>query len=534
MHMGRGGLYYRKTLGEMSRRSDQQSQNLSLSDFQTPDANTAPIDSTISSMVDSSSIALLDEINEKRQRARFAPMLVILAGVVFTTALFVALPFWVPLAILVGGVALSLSAHRWDELRKTTVLMYDLDTEAQAKYGQLLKAFDQLSTCSGIWRVPEANTTADWKRHAGAAVLVARTTIRPTKDNISFLRTNLAIPQLRLGSRTLAFLPDTLLVFDKTSAGSVAYSDLEVSAAQMQFIEDGPVGTDVQIMGERWRYVRKDGGPDLRFRDNHKLPIVLYGMLHLYASSGINEYLQVTRLDVPVTLCEAIRNLATPFSGRTVDAATTAERGGPSVEALQIIEERARGWEFRLFAQCLADEMAASENLKVKYLSGEADLHGDMVDEDRLVAWLQQHMQELEHLANSLTSIINERLPLAWGEPGQPGDAAEIMNIAADIGEAYRSMLKWTIQIRSTIADEGIVEVAQELATLTCKMIAELEDVGPRLSRQLDVALSSSGPEVAKLVITFAIPDTTRLLTLSKSVVTQRRARHSNPLASLL
>ena len=205
-----------------------------------------------------------------------------------------------------------------------------------------------------------------------------------------------------------------LLVFDEKAAGSVAYSGLEVGAAQTQFIEDGVLGADVQIVGERWRYVRKDGGPDLRFRDNLKLPIVLYGVLHLYAPSGLDEYLQLTRPDVPVVLCEAIRALATPSAGRTIDMQSIPEAIGPSVEALRIVQEQERGWEARLFAQCLMDEIAASENLKVKYLSSEMEEDGDIVDEEKLVAWLQQRLQELGSFADSLMLIVNERLPRAW------------------------------------------------------------------------------------------------------------------------
>ena len=72
VHMGRGGLYYRKTLGTMSPWSDERARHLAQNAFQTPGIDTEPIDSTVCDMADSSSQVLLDEINEKRQRAERA------------------------------------------------------------------------------------------------------------------------------------------------------------------------------------------------------------------------------------------------------------------------------------------------------------------------------------------------------------------------------------------------------------------------------------------------------------------------------
>ena len=84
----------------------------------------------------------------------------------------------------------------------------------------------------------------------------------------------------------------------------------------------------------------------------------------------------------------------------------------------------------------------------------------------------------------------------------------------------YRSMLRWNIRVRSIRANEAVAVVAQELATMTCQMITELEDLGPRLSQQMDTALASGEPARVELAFTLAAPDTSRLLALTKSALT--------------
>lgn len=56
--------------------------------------------------------------------------------------------------------------------------------------------------------------------------------------------------------------------------------------------------------------MNKDGSPDLRFRDNRELPIVLYGDVALWSDSDFNLILQVTRLDIIDLFGEAVRRLA--------------------------------------------------------------------------------------------------------------------------------------------------------------------------------------------------------------------------------
>ena len=83
------------------------------------------------------------------------------------------------------------------------------------------------------------------------------------------------------------FFPDLVLVFDENAVGAIAYHDLRCEAGSTQFVEDGPIPSDAQRVGQTWQYVNKDGQPDQRFKSNRQLPLIACGALTLTSDSGL-------------------------------------------------------------------------------------------------------------------------------------------------------------------------------------------------------------------------------------------------------
>jgi hypothetical protein len=82
--------------------------------------------------------------------------------------------------------------------------------------------------------------------------------------------------------------------------GAVNYQDLavKVKASPTRFIEGEGVPKDATVVDYTWRYVNKDGGPDRRFRDNPRLPIVHYEEIDFTSPSGLQERIQCSRVGV--------------------------------------------------------------------------------------------------------------------------------------------------------------------------------------------------------------------------------------------
>src|SRR5690606_8973118 len=51
---------------------------------------------------------------------------------------------------------------------------------------------------------------------------------------------------------------------------------------------------DSIVLDYRWRYARKDGGPDRRFSNNRRIPVVQYGCLELSFRIGLNLQIYVS------------------------------------------------------------------------------------------------------------------------------------------------------------------------------------------------------------------------------------------------
>ena len=108
-------------------------------------------------------------------------------------------------------------------------------------------------------------------------------------------------------------MPDVLLVFEDESVGAVSYSDLESVVTKVHYVEKEDVPSDAKVVGYTWRYVRKDGGPDRRFKNNRQIPLCEYEQLAFTSASGLNETIQISRLGIAEEFISAISELRESF-----------------------------------------------------------------------------------------------------------------------------------------------------------------------------------------------------------------------------
>ena len=52
---------------------------------------------------------------------------------------------------------------------------------------------------------------------------------------------------------------------------------------------------DGQRIDTTWRYVNVKGGPDRRYKNNQKLPVMLYGKIELASQGGLHWLIQCSR-----------------------------------------------------------------------------------------------------------------------------------------------------------------------------------------------------------------------------------------------
>jgi hypothetical protein len=330
IHMGRNGFYYRQTLPSGDKTERKRSA-----------PPRGPIQSDVSSvqmeeiesgdvleMQDSSSTALLSEINAKHKKSKTWPIVALISGIALL--IFPCLPLFMlnvpqlerlagtfsclafPLVFLFAGT-ITFLAYRQDQLSKTVVLFYELDSSAGPSYQVLHNAFKELEKCSRVWHIEargDIRNLQERKRQAGASTLVQRKPIQLACKAPPYVSVNLSIPTIPIGRQSLYFFPDRILVYEKGKVGAVSYDDVQLLVSSTKFIEEGGVPSDAKIVDHTWKYVNKNGGPDRRFKDNRQLPIALYGELHFSSQTGLNELIQISKTDVGSALADAFKELA--------------------------------------------------------------------------------------------------------------------------------------------------------------------------------------------------------------------------------
>jgi len=306
VHMGRGGLYYRKTLSSGARPAAQPALPASPAPAMAIGAMQDIDSGDIAQMVDASSAELLQELNQKRKRQPLWPWLLGIGALIwwYFSGDAVVLT-WVGMFI----TAMAVPVYLWDRKRRTTVLMYSFEPEREEAFQAVRAAFQQMMGCRGAWHIA-AQGAADRKYNAGASSVVKRAASQLTLGKPPQVKTNIEVPVIPAGAQSLYFFPDRLLVFEKNGVGAVSYPDLTMTIKSTHFVEEQSVPGDATQVDRTWRYVNKKGGPDKRFSDNRELPIMLYEEVHFQSGSGLNELINLSRTGTSQGFGEALAKMA--------------------------------------------------------------------------------------------------------------------------------------------------------------------------------------------------------------------------------
>ncbi|MFD0388353.1 hypothetical protein ACFQ4K_11800 [Tistrella bauzanensis] len=111
---------------------------------------------------------------------------------------------------------------------------------------------------------------------------------------------------LKIDGKSCFFFPDCILVLENNTYGAVRYDDLRTDVRnQNMIVESAP--TDATVVGETWKYVNKNGGPDRRFKENRRLPICLFEEIGMASGQGFKGLLQSSRHGAATPVNDAFR-----------------------------------------------------------------------------------------------------------------------------------------------------------------------------------------------------------------------------------
>jgi hypothetical protein len=342
IHVGRGGLYYRASLG--SSRQTLRPRPVPLEDGTADrEIETGNVDE----MAAASSHEILAEINRKAGLLLIWPFFLGFAAFgIWVLSKQPIDPGYVIAACIITAVV-TIYLFRHDRVRKAAVVLYDLDAEAESAFRNLTEQFDRLGSSARKWCIVSEEDVLDRKRNAGAGQTIKRVAAALIYRAPPNVRTNVSTPCILGGKQTIYFFPDIVLVSQGHKYGSIAYKELHIEIGRERFIESESVPSDTEVIGQTWRYVNKSGGPDRRFTNNREIPVVRYQSLALRSPSGLSKLIYLSREDVRSSLLAAISKLSS-ITDKLVTAApsiepATTRAGTAAVPALPTVEKR-RGW----------------------------------------------------------------------------------------------------------------------------------------------------------------------------------------------
>ena len=196
-----------------------------------------------------------------------------------------------------------------DYKRKNTIIFYDIDEETELKLQQFYDSFDEITKCKRKWYILSKNYNFDAKYNSGASSLVNRKDIIIANKSPKYIKTNVKIPCVPVGKQKLYFFPDKVLIIEGKKVGALSYKNLGISVTNGNFIETEMKPWDGTVVDYTYKYVNKSGGPDRRFANNPRYPIMSYSYINFYGDNGFNECIMLSKQGVGNILKEQIRAL---------------------------------------------------------------------------------------------------------------------------------------------------------------------------------------------------------------------------------
>lgn len=102
------------------------------------------------------------------------------------------------------------------------------------------------------------------------------------------------VPHLpnRVGGDLYVYPGFVLYRASKQAFALIDFHEVKIEFRAQRFVEEQPVPSDSQVIGQAWAKSNKDGSPDRRFHGNYQIPIVLYGEVVFKSVSGLHEEYQ--------------------------------------------------------------------------------------------------------------------------------------------------------------------------------------------------------------------------------------------------
>jgi len=181
---------------------------------------------------------------------------------------------------------------------------------------------------------------------------------------------------------------------------------------------------------------------------------------------------------------------------------------------LRLIIERPRCWEYLLFSEAFAHDIAALADVKRDWQYGIAGGRSSRMTPRSFSEWSHSKLDEASRFIANTNQIIHEALPQAFAPPGTRGDAEAILYCANRLAEVYKNAMEWKLDFARAEVAPDLDNLKAATARFCDNMVQEIEEFSLKLNRELKqaVADAQSGKKVElHMMLTLTSPGTAEI-----------------------
>ena len=179
--------------------------------------------------------------------------------------------------------------------------------------------------------------------------------------------------------------------------------------------------------------------------------------------------------------------------------------------------EQPIAWEYRLFAQVLAQEISRIKRHKLDLNYGIAFGTGEhLSDSSEVFKYLSRKTAEAVRIVEIGSLSINVALKDALGPEGTPGDPEKIVYVAQRLAETYRQAIEWSLECKRVSVDDEFKKIIHLVGMLLNNVISETEQFGEKMAQEIEEAINNlPGPDeenrFLQFTLSITLPDTSEL-----------------------
>ncbi len=169
--------------------------------------------------------------------------------------------------------------------------------------------------------------------------------------------------------------------------------------------------------------------------------------------------------------------------------------------ALTLALRRDDYWEVKLFGTVLEEELDRRATFRREIEHGLASDDVTYIDLVEIVPWSLDRIRECKRFAATASTILNEYLPQALGEEGEPGNPTELAEVARRLAQLWEDCARFTLRCRAVRVDDRAERLVDLLSTVNANMLEEIWEYGhallPRLKAAIEAAAVGGPTEVS-------------------------------------